>query len=108
VPSGLTAAQYNKERAREQAVKDKRYSKNGAKAGNFLGYVCGPPPPHPHPPPPLTPARPQDEFYLKRGTDLKAGWKSDVTLGHRMTKTKCVRAKRGRRSIPGWGFDDDI
>ena len=87
IPSGLTAAQYNKDRASAQAKKDARYKMNVAKAGKFLGY---------------------DEFYLKRGTDLKAGWKKDVTLGHRMTKTKCVRAKRERSGTPGWGFDDDI
>jgi hypothetical protein len=28
------------------------------------------------------------EFYIKRGTDTKADWKKDVTLGHRMAKTK--------------------
>jgi hypothetical protein len=28
------------------------------------------------------------EFYIKRGTDTKQGWKKDVTLGHRMAKTK--------------------
>ena len=67
VPSGLTAAQYAKIRADEEAKKASNYKKNVAKEGKFLGF---------------------DEFYLKRGTNLEGGWKKDVNLGHRMAKTK--------------------
>mmetsp|Transcript_3113 Transcript_3113/g.4532 ORF Transcript_3113/g.4532 Transcript_3113/m.4532 type:complete len:161 (-) Transcript_3113:106-588(-) len=67
VPSGLTAAQYEKVRAEEQSKKQANYAKNVAKAGKFLDYT---------------------KFYTDRGTDLKADWKKSVTLGHRMAKTK--------------------
>jgi hypothetical protein len=67
VPSGLTAAQFNKVRADASKKKSARYDMNVKKAGVFEDYT---------------------EFYLKRGTDKKQDWKNSGTLGHRMAKTK--------------------
>jgi len=67
IPSGLSAAQYQKLREAEKAKKDANYKRNVAKAGKFIDYT---------------------DFYLKRGTDVKADWKKSVTLGHEMAKTK--------------------
>merc|ERR1712087_198491 len=67
VPAGLTAAQYNKVRADEQAAKKARYAKNVAKAGIFEDYT---------------------DWYKARGTDTNQAWAKDVNLGHRMAKTK--------------------
>lgn len=54
-------------RTKEDKKKSDNYQKNVAKAGKFLDYT---------------------QFYIDRGTDTKDDWKSDVNLGHRMTKTK--------------------
>jgi hypothetical protein len=67
VPNGLTKAQYEKVRKDAQTKKDANYKKNVKKAGIFMDYT---------------------DFYMKRGTDLNAGWKKSVTLGHDMAKTK--------------------
>eukprot|EP00536_Pseudo-nitzschia_multiseries_P013823 jgi/Psemu1/327328/estExt_fgenesh1_pg.C_6180007 len=67
VPNGLSAAQYQAIRAKEQKKKDDNYKRNVAKAGVFEDYT---------------------EFYVKRGTDTKQAWAKDVNLGHRMAKTK--------------------
>ena len=67
IPNGLTKAQYEKVRKDAQTKKDANYSKNVKKAGVFMDYT---------------------DFYMKRGTDLNAGWKKSVTLGHDMAKTK--------------------
>mmetsp|Transcript_22512 Transcript_22512/g.21632 ORF Transcript_22512/g.21632 Transcript_22512/m.21632 type:complete len:160 (-) Transcript_22512:257-736(-) len=67
VPNGLTREQYEKVRQGEVNKKAKNYQKNVAKAGKFEDYT---------------------DFYLKRGTDVKQGWKKDVNLGHKMVKTK--------------------
>lgn len=67
IPAGLTQAQYEKVRAGEVAKKAERYQKNVNKAGKFIDYT---------------------DWYIKRGTDTKAEWKSDINLGHSMAKTK--------------------
>lgn len=67
VPSGLTAAEYNKVREQEAAKKAANYKKNVAKAGKFLDYT---------------------DFYTKRGTDKNENWFKSVTRGHDMAKTK--------------------
>jgi hypothetical protein len=67
VPNGLTKAQYEKVRKDTNTKKDANYKKNVKKAGVFLDYT---------------------DFYMKRGTDLSAGWKKSATLGHDMAKTK--------------------
>jgi hypothetical protein len=67
VPAGLTQAQYAAIRSSDEKKKDSSYSKAASKAFKYLGF---------------------NEFYKKRGTDLNQGWKKDLTLGHRMAKTK--------------------
>ena len=67
IPAGLTKEQYAALRAKEQAKKDANYQKHVAKAGVFEDFT---------------------EWYAKRGTELGQGWKKQVTLGHRMAKTK--------------------
>mmetsp|Transcript_14587 Transcript_14587/g.20299 ORF Transcript_14587/g.20299 Transcript_14587/m.20299 type:complete len:156 (+) Transcript_14587:93-560(+) len=67
VPSGLTAAQYNKIRDEASAKKAANYKRNVAKAGKFLDYT---------------------DFYTKRGTDKNDNWFKSVTRGHDMAKTK--------------------
>merc|ERR1719201_1214015 len=49
VPAGLTAAQYNSVRNKDQAKKDANYARNVAKAGIFEDYT---------------------DFYKRRGTDV--------------------------------------
>jgi len=75
VPAGLTAAQYNSVRGKDQAKKDKNYARNVAKAGKFEDYT---------------------DFYIKRGTDTKGSWIKDVTRGHRMVKTKYDYSGKGQ------------
>jgi len=67
VPAGLTAAQYQKIRDRDEKKKSDNYQKNVKKAGIFQDYT---------------------DFYLKRGTDTSQAWKKSATLGHTMAKTK--------------------
>lgn len=67
VPAGLTAAQYNSVRNKDQAKKDANYARNVAKAGVFEDYT---------------------DFYKRRGTDVNGSWLKSVTNGHRMVKTK--------------------
>ena len=67
VPSGLTAAQYDKIRKEQDAAKAANYQRNVAKAGKFLDYT---------------------DFYKKRGTDVGQDWIKSVTRGHTMVKTK--------------------
>ena len=67
VPAGLTAAQYEKIRAEQDAKKKANYQRNVAKAGKFQDYT---------------------EFYKKRGTDTNQSWIKTVTRGHEMVKTK--------------------
>eukprot|EP00586_Coscinodiscus_wailesii_P001386 CAMPEP_0172480788 /NCGR_PEP_ID=MMETSP1066-20121228/6215_1 /TAXON_ID=671091 /ORGANISM="Coscinodiscus wailesii, Strain CCMP2513" /LENGTH=165 /DNA_ID=CAMNT_0013242459 /DNA_START=163 /DNA_END=660 /DNA_ORIENTATION=+ len=67
VPSGLTAAQYDKIRKEQEAAKAANYQRNVAKAGKFLDYT---------------------DFYKKRGTDIGQDWIKSVTRGHTMVKTK--------------------
>lgn len=67
VPDGLSAAEYNKVRGKDQKKKDAFYSKNVAKAGKFKDYT---------------------EFYIKRGTDVNDKWAKSASLGHDMAKTK--------------------
>eukprot|EP00538_Stauroneis_constricta_P012236 CAMPEP_0119558400 /NCGR_PEP_ID=MMETSP1352-20130426/10763_1 /TAXON_ID=265584 /ORGANISM="Stauroneis constricta, Strain CCMP1120" /LENGTH=152 /DNA_ID=CAMNT_0007605749 /DNA_START=26 /DNA_END=484 /DNA_ORIENTATION=+ len=67
VPSGLSAAEYQKIRDRDAAKAKANYERNVKKAGVFEDYT---------------------EFYMKRGTDTKQEWKKSATLGHRMAKTK--------------------
>merc|ERR1719223_881665 len=67
VPNGLSAAQYEKVRAGEQAKKKANYERNVAKAGVFLDYT---------------------QFYKDRGTDTNQSWAKSATKGHRMAKTK--------------------
>jgi hypothetical protein len=78
VPSGLSAAEYNKIRKEADDKKKKVYQKNVDKAGKFLGY---------------------NEFYEKRGTDLDFKWKS-ATNGHRMAKTKYDYSKSDDNKVP--------
>eukprot|EP00529_Nitzschia_sp_RCC80_P037511 CAMPEP_0113453632 /NCGR_PEP_ID=MMETSP0014_2-20120614/7454_1 /TAXON_ID=2857 /ORGANISM="Nitzschia sp." /LENGTH=154 /DNA_ID=CAMNT_0000345025 /DNA_START=293 /DNA_END=757 /DNA_ORIENTATION=- /assembly_acc=CAM_ASM_000159 len=67
VPAGLTAAEYQKIRDRDDKKKNDNYQKNVKKAGVFQDYT---------------------DFYLKRGTDTSQAWKKSATLGHTMAKTK--------------------
>ena len=67
VPAGLTAEQYKKVRAADQAKKDAGYKKNVAKAGKFQDF---------------------DQFYLKRGTEEGGAWLKSAGRGHTFTKTK--------------------
>ncbi len=67
VPAGLTAAQYQAIRDRDDKKKAANYDKNVKKAGVFEDYTA---------------------FYMKRGTDTSQAWKKDATNGHRMAKTK--------------------
>ncbi|KAL3918898.1 MAG: hypothetical protein SGILL_004025 [Bacillariaceae sp.] len=67
VPNGLTAKQYADLRSKEAKKKSDNYQRNVKKAGIFQDYT---------------------DFYIKRGTDIKDGWKKDVNLGHTMAKTK--------------------
>ena len=82
VPSGLTAAEYNRIRGDTKAAKDARYQKNVAKAGKFQDYT---------------------DFYLKRGTDTGGSWLKSVTRGHEMVKTKYdwddVRGGKGAKNF---------
>merc|ERR1712228_710552 len=74
IPSGLSASQYEKIRAEQDAKKKANYQRNVAKAGKFQDYT---------------------EFYKKRGTDTSQGWIKSVTRGHEMVKTKydCPESK---------------
>jgi len=67
IPDGLSKAQYEKLRAKEDAAKDANYKRNVKKAGVFQDYT---------------------EFYIKRGTDVTDNWIKSVTRGHDMAKTK--------------------
>ena len=67
VPAGLTAAEYQKIRAKDDAKKEANYQRNVAKAGVFEDYT---------------------EWYKKRGTDTSQAWAKSATRGHRMAKTK--------------------
>ena len=67
VPSGLSAAEYEKIRSQEAAKKKANYDRNVKKAGVFEDYT---------------------EFYKKRGTDTNQAWAKSATRGHRMAKTK--------------------
>jgi hypothetical protein len=67
IPTGMSAAQYQKIRDGEVSKKAANYDKNVKKAGIFEDYTA---------------------FYIKRGTDTDQTWKKDVNLGHRMAKTK--------------------
>lgn len=67
VPAGLTKEQYAKVRAAEAAKKQANYERNVKKAGVYTDFT---------------------EWYAKRGTELGQAWKKQVTLGHRMAKTK--------------------
>uniref|UniRef100_A0A7S2A531 PS II complex 12 kDa extrinsic protein n=1 Tax=Trieres chinensis TaxID=1514140 RepID=A0A7S2A531_TRICV len=67
VPSGLSAAEYQKIRDEADAKKAANYQKNVAKAGKFIDYT---------------------DWYIKRGTDVKDSWIKDVNRGHTMAKTK--------------------
>ena len=67
VPSGLSAAEYQKIRAADDAKKDANYKKNVAKAGVFEDFTA---------------------WYAKRGTDTNQAWAKSATRGHRMAKTK--------------------
>ena len=67
IPTGLSAEQYKKVRAADQATKDVRYKKNVKKAGIFQGY---------------------DDFYMKRGTAEGGNWLKSAGKGHTFAKTK--------------------
>ena len=67
VPAGLSAADYEKIRARDAAKKKANYEKNVKKAGIFTDYTA---------------------WYKKRGTDSSQAWAKSVTKGHEMAKTK--------------------
>lgn len=67
IPAGLSKAEYEKIRSRDQKAKDDNYKRNVAKAGKFEDYT---------------------EFYKKRGTDTSDAWIKGATRGHTMVKTK--------------------
>jgi len=67
VPAGLSAAEYQKIRDRDEARKAANYAKNNKKAGIYEDFT---------------------EFYTKRGTDTSQAWAKSTTRGHRMAKTK--------------------
>ena len=67
VPAGLSAAEYEKIRAKDKKEKDCKYQENAAKAGEFQDYT---------------------EFYVKRGTDTTDKWVKTVSRGHTFAKTK--------------------
>lgn len=67
VPTGLTAAQYEKIRKEQAEKKAANYQRNVKKAGKFQDYT---------------------DFYIKRGTDKSESWFKSVTKGHTMAKTK--------------------
>jgi hypothetical protein len=58
VPAGLSAAEYEKIRAKDKKEKDCKYQENAAKAGEFQDYT---------------------EFYVKRGTDTTDKWVKTVS-----------------------------
>mmetsp|Transcript_13808 Transcript_13808/g.20215 ORF Transcript_13808/g.20215 Transcript_13808/m.20215 type:complete len:159 (+) Transcript_13808:58-534(+) len=80
IPNGLTKAEYEKIRAKENKTKADNYAMNVAKAGKFLDYT---------------------EFYINRGTDKEETWKKDINLGHRMAKTK-FDWSGGKEESKGW------
>lgn len=67
VPAGLSKAEYEKIRAADMKKKEENYQRNVKKAGVFTDFT---------------------EWYAQRGTELGGAWKKQVTLGHRMAKTK--------------------
>lgn len=67
VPAGLSKAEYEKIRERDQKKKEENYKKNVAKAGKFIDFT---------------------DWYKKRGTDTDDSWIKGVTRGHTMVKTK--------------------
>lgn len=67
VPSGLTKAQYEEIRKKEQLAREKKYQEKAKNAFKFTDFT---------------------EWYLKRGTSLDFSWRKDVNLGHTMAKTK--------------------
>mmetsp|Transcript_56497 Transcript_56497/g.158524 ORF Transcript_56497/g.158524 Transcript_56497/m.158524 type:complete len:153 (-) Transcript_56497:214-672(-) len=77
VPSGMSAAQYQKIRDQEDAKKAANYQRNVKKAGVFEDYT---------------------EFYKKRGTDTSQAWAKSPTKGHRMAKLKYdIDSKNGKK-----------
>ena len=67
VPSGLSAAEYEKIRSQEAAKKKANYDRNVKKAGVFEDFTA---------------------WYAQRGTDTNQKWAKSATRGHRMAKTK--------------------
>merc|ERR1712176_800888 len=67
IPNGLTKAQYQAIRDKEDKKKAANYQRNVKKAGVFENYT---------------------EFYLKRGTSMDFKWADGITNGHKMVKTK--------------------
>jgi hypothetical protein len=67
VPAGLSAAEYQKIRDRDEAKKNANYSKNVAKAFKFTDFT---------------------QWYLNRGTSEGGKWLNAPGLGHTFAKTK--------------------
>lgn len=67
IPSGLSKAEYEKIRSKDQAKKDNNYKKNVAKAFKFQDF---------------------DDWYVKRGTDPDGKWLNAPGKGHTFAKTK--------------------
>jgi hypothetical protein len=67
VPAGLTKAQYEQIRAKDQAKKDASYKNAVSKAFKFTDFT---------------------EWYKKRGTSEGGSWLKEAGKGHTFTKTK--------------------
>lgn len=63
----MSASEYAKIRATDEAKKQANYERNVKKAGKFIDFT---------------------DFYLKRGTEEGGKWLKDPTRGHRMAKMK--------------------
>merc|ERR1712153_241327 len=85
VPSGMSAAQYESIRKRQDAKKASNYARNVAKAGVFEDYT---------------------EFYIARGTDLdqdcaknKYDWAGTAGSSFQKSGSKTVEAKKEKKKF---------
>jgi len=87
VPDGLTAAQYQELRKKQETSKKDNYQRNMSKRNTHGRYY---------------------EFYKDRGTDLNADWaKNKNTLGHTFAKTKYDWQGKEGRSFTGSNSEED-
>jgi len=86
VPDGLTAAQYQELRKKQETSKKDNYQRNMSKRNTHGKYY---------------------EFYKERGTDLNANWAKSVGAGHTFAKTKYDWQGVEGKSFTGSNTEED-